>query len=75
MKKVARRTQPAMPKDFAAALAGRPAVKRMFSALAPSHQREYLRWIDEAKKPETHERRIAKSLQLIADKGRGDERS
>ncbi len=29
-----------------------------FRKLPPSHQREYIKWIEEAKKPETRRRRI-----------------
>jgi hypothetical protein len=36
-----------------------------FAALSYSHQREYVTWIDEAKKPETRARRIARTLERL----------
>ena len=40
----------------------------VFTALPPSHQREYLGWIDEAKKLETRAKRIAKMCEMVAAK-------
>lgn len=51
-----------LPADLQEALQARPAARRAFEALPPSHQREYLAWIDGAKKPETRARRIAQML-------------
>jgi hypothetical protein len=36
-----------------------------FTALSYSHQREYVTWIDEAKKPETRARRIAGTVDRL----------
>jgi uncharacterized protein YdeI (YjbR/CyaY-like superfamily) len=36
-----------------------------FTALSYSHQREYVTWIDEAKKPATRARRIAGTLDRL----------
>jgi len=54
-----------LPTDLARALAAEPAAQARFASLALSHQREYLRWIEEAKKPETRARRIAETLKKI----------
>lgn len=51
-----------LPEDLAAALDGDPAARKGFDALAPSHRKEYARWVGEAKRPETRERRIAETL-------------
>ena len=48
--------------DFAAALAGNPQARATFDGFAPSHRREYLQWITEAKRPETRTRRIETML-------------
>jgi uncharacterized protein YdeI (YjbR/CyaY-like superfamily) len=54
--------------DIAAALAGDPAAAARWARLPPSHQREYLVWVEGAKKPETRQRRIAEMLtRLRAD--------
>lgn len=37
-----------------------------FMALAPSHQKEYVRNIEEAKTPETRERRISKAVEKLS---------
>jgi uncharacterized protein YdeI (YjbR/CyaY-like superfamily) len=37
-----------------------------FNRLAPSHRREYVRWIHSAKRPETRERRVEESIALLA---------
>lgn len=53
-----------VPADLAKALkTGR--VDKSFAALAYSHRKEYVRWITEAKKPETRERRIAQAVEMI----------
>lgn len=54
-----------IPADFAVALAAVPAADRVFRSLPPSHRREYLAWIAEAKKPDTRQRRIAKAVQMV----------
>ena len=54
-----------LPAELQAALDGNAAGKVAFEALAPSHRREYVRWIEEAKRPETRASRISKSLQKL----------
>ena len=51
------------PAEFVAALAKSKTAKRAFEALPPSHQRQWLRWIADAKQAET---RIRRSAQAIA---------
>ncbi|MEY4917987.1 MAG: Bacteriocin-protection, YdeI or OmpD-Associated [Verrucomicrobiota bacterium] len=53
--------------DFAAALKA-AGLKDFFAGCTANHQREYLKWIDEAKKPETRAARIQKSTQMISAK-------
>jgi uncharacterized protein YdeI (YjbR/CyaY-like superfamily) len=36
-----------------------------FNRLAPSHRRNYIRWITDAKKPETRERRLRAAIKLL----------
>lgn len=56
-----------MPADFAAALAGSPQAQASFDGFAPSHRREYLEWITEAKREETRTKRIAQALAWLAE--------
>jgi hypothetical protein len=68
-KKVAKAPKPeiAVPDDFAAALAGSASAKSAFDAFAPSHRREYLEWVTEAKRPETRAKRIAQAVEWIGE--------
>jgi hypothetical protein len=54
-----------VPPDLGAALAGSPAAGAAFGRLAYSHQREYVDWITEAKRPETRARRIAGTVDRL----------
>ena len=56
-----------MPDDFAAVLVGREGARELFDSWAPSHRREYLEWITEAKRPETRAKRIAEAGTWIAE--------
>lgn len=42
-----------------------------FCGLPPSHRREYLDWVDGAKKQETQQRRIAKMVEMLRVKRPG----
>ena len=46
-----------IPPPLQEALQNNPEAQRRFHALPPSHQREYIRWLTEARKPETQARR------------------
>jgi uncharacterized protein YdeI (YjbR/CyaY-like superfamily) len=54
-----------IPRYILEALARRPAARRYFESLAPSYRRNYLAWIDSAKKDETKTRRLRKALSLL----------
>ena len=56
-----------IPAEFAAALKA-AGLQAFFADCTPSHRREYLKWIGEAKKPETRATRIQKVVQMIAAK-------
>lgn len=56
----------AVPDDLAEALAEAGATEA-FEALAPSHRKEYVRWVTEAKKPETRARRVADAVPMIRE--------
>jgi uncharacterized protein YdeI (YjbR/CyaY-like superfamily) len=68
-KKAPRRTtvETAPPADLAAALKKNRKANALFNALPPSHKREYIEWITEAKGAETRARRLAQSLEWIAE--------
>ena len=54
-----------VPADLAAALDGEPAARAAFDALAFTHRKEYVRWVEEAKKPETRERRVRETISRV----------
>ena len=56
-----------LPTDLQEAFAANPAAGERFLALPPSHQREYLKWIDEARRPETRARRIQATIGRLTD--------
>ena len=55
----------AVPSDLAEALERDPEAKVAFERLAFSHRKEFARWIDEAKREETRERRVVQALEMI----------
>jgi hypothetical protein len=55
-----------IPAPFREALRKNPAAAAAFRSLPPSHRKEYIAWIAEAKRPETKEKRIATSVQWLA---------
>jgi hypothetical protein len=56
-----------IPQDLQRALAKDKAAKGHFAKLAYSHQKEYVDWIESAKKEETRQRRIEKAVTLLAE--------
>lgn len=56
-----------MPAGFQSALNKARPAKAAFEALSPSHQREYLEWILDAKQPATRERRIARAIEQLTE--------
>lgn len=56
-----------IPEDFKQQLQLNPIASKGFEKLSPSHQREYLEWIGEAKMQTTRERRIMQTLQWLAE--------
>jgi Bacteriocin-protection, YdeI or OmpD-Associated/Domain of unknown function (DUF1905) len=56
-----------VPAALAQALDGDATAKATFDALAFTHRKEFARWIAEAKKDETRERRVAQALQMLRE--------
>lgn len=53
---------PSVPDDVAAALRSSAAALAAWQSMPPSHHREFLDWITQAKRPETRARRIAQMV-------------
>jgi hypothetical protein len=58
---------PGIPADFAGALRANAAARATFDRFAPSHRREYLEWILDAKREETRARRIEQTVEWLAE--------
>jgi hypothetical protein len=56
-----------MPDDLTAALDGDAEAHAAFAKLSYTHRKEYARWVTEAKKPETRERRVAETLRMVRE--------
>ncbi|HUD28418.1 MAG TPA: YdeI/OmpD-associated family protein [Novosphingobium sp.] len=55
-----------VPDAFAQALRDAPAARATFDGFAPSHRRDYLEWITEAKTEATRDKRIVQSIEWLA---------
>ena len=55
-----------VPKDLKDALATTPEAEARFDKMPFSHKKEYVEWIESAKRDETRARRIEKALLMIA---------
>ena len=57
----------ALHADFTTALAKAPKARATFDAFSPSCRREYADWINEAKRDETRDRRIATAIEWLSE--------
>ena len=55
-----------VPSDLQALLDENPEAKAIFDKFAYTHRKEYVRWIEEAKRQETREKRLVKAIEMIA---------
>jgi uncharacterized protein YdeI (YjbR/CyaY-like superfamily) len=56
-----------VPPYLLAALEKNRKARTTFESLPPSHKREYVEWITEAKREETRERRLATAMEWLSD--------
>jgi Bacteriocin-protection, YdeI or OmpD-Associated len=63
---------PEIPPDLAGALRG-AGLAAFFRGCTPAHRNEYLKWIGDAKRPETRSNRIGRVLRALSDKRTKDE--
>jgi len=57
---------PRAPADLRKALAAAPMAKAQWSDLTPIERRDFISWMDSAKQPEAHKRRIEKACVMLA---------
>ena len=69
VRKTSPKPPPEIPAELAAALAQRKhaRARATFDAFAPSHRREYIEWIGEARRDETRARRLEQALEWLAE--------
>jgi uncharacterized protein YdeI (YjbR/CyaY-like superfamily) len=58
-------TDSPIPEFFEAGLNSHPVAAENFRKLPPSHRRNYVRWVTEAKKEETRLRRLAEAVRML----------
>lgn len=58
--------EPKVPADVRRAFTAAPKVAAKWKDLTPIARRDFITWIDGAKQPETHQRRIEKACSMLA---------
>jgi Bacteriocin-protection, YdeI or OmpD-Associated/Domain of unknown function (DUF1905) len=56
-----------VPDDLATAIAAVPAAQELFDQLTFSQRKEWVRWVTEAKKPETRQTRVTKTVEALTE--------
>ena len=54
-----------IPEDLLALMNAQPEARARYDKLSYTHRKEYVRWITEAKKPETREIRLHKTIDML----------
>ncbi|MCE7984198.1 MAG: DUF1905 domain-containing protein [Caldilinea sp. CFX5] len=54
-----------MAADLSAAFAGAPTAQEFFNSLPTFYQKNYMRWVESAKRPETRAKRIEEMIELL----------
>jgi uncharacterized protein YdeI (YjbR/CyaY-like superfamily) len=65
--KAGTKPEPKVPKELAAALKKNRKAASVFAKFPPGQRREYCEWIDEAKREETKDKRVAQAIEWIAE--------
>ena len=60
-----------IPAELKKAFRGEKGAKAFFDKLSYTHQKEYVNWINEAKKEETRQNRIVKTVEMLKKGKRG----
>jgi len=56
-----------VPEDLRAALDAAPEAASSFAKLAYSHQREYVQWVESAKRDQTRTNRISRAVEMLIE--------
>jgi hypothetical protein len=60
-----------VPDDVKAAVSENPKASSFFEGLSYSHQREYMKWVNDAKREETRRKRIEEMVKLLEEGKKG----
>ena len=60
-----------LPEDLKDALAKNPQAQSFFDKMSYTHQKEYVQWIEEAKRQATRQRRITKTIGMLMEGKQG----
>lgn len=66
-KRAPKKPAPKIPPDLKTALSKSKKAKTVFDTFAPSHKRDYIEWITEAKREETRDRRVAQTIEWLKE--------
>jgi len=66
-KRASKKPPPKAPAFILKALKQNAAALKVFEAFPPSHKREYIEWITEAKREETRDKRLAQAIEWMAE--------
>jgi hypothetical protein len=55
-----------LPADLANALAANAQARAFFDGLSYTHRKEWVRWIEEAKKADTRQTRLSRTIEMLA---------
>jgi hypothetical protein len=59
-----------LPLDLQQAFQANPEARQVFDRLSYSHQKEYARWVSEARRPETRQKRIQQTMEMLTKEKR-----
>jgi uncharacterized protein YdeI (YjbR/CyaY-like superfamily) len=62
-----------VPAELASALSEDAVARAYFDSLPPSHRREYVGYMTEAKKPETRKRRVERTIAMLRERAAGND--
>ena len=57
-----------VPSDLTPLLDANPNARAIFDKLSYTHRKEFIRWIEEAKRPETRANRLTKTITMLLEK-------
>ena len=60
-----------IPQDLQDVLKRNPEAEKFFNQLSYTHRKEYVRWIEDAKRAQTRQRRLERTVEMLKQKKKG----